>query len=791
MLLLFALLLPAGAAAQDRDVVPPTPNCASCAEWNTPHEPLKLFGNTYYVGTNGLAALLVTSPDGHVLLDGALPESAPLIRRNIEALGFKLSDVKLIVNSHAHNDHAGGIAMLARLSGATVAASAPSARWLMAGAALEDDPQFGLNAPFPAVPRVRVLRDGEVVQVGRLALTAHFTGGHTPGGTSWSWRSCDGSTCVDVVYADSQTPISANGFRYTDSRTYSTGVQDFRKAHALFETMPCDLLVMPHPGAAQLWERVAKGTLIDAQGCKRLAVSSRVALENRLATEAAAPAPPAPPATEWWRHVQVLAHDSLKGRDTGSPGHESAARYIAQQFAAAGLTPSGTDGWFQRIPFVEVTLDQPRVQLALRTPTGSTPLVLGRDLRLTPRPATGNVDAPLVFAGYGLSLPQAGVDDLNGLDLRGKIVVHMAGVPNGLSPALQAHGSRNRWAAMRDAGAVGIIAIGSAGVWGNGAGATSSLSLADSLLDDARGQRVGGTINPALIPRLFAGSALVWDSVAARASRGDPLPTGALTTSLQATLPTHRRTLTSPNVVGIIPGTDPALRHEVVVYSAHSDHVGTFKGPVLTGDSIFNGAMDNASGAATLMETARLVAQRGGNKRTLAFVAVTAEEKGLLGSRWFAAHPSLGTSTIVANLNTDMFLPLIPLKGVFAYGYEESDLADDLDAVVRERGIAVLPDPEPQENRFVRSDQYSFIRRGIPALAFKVGYTPGTPEATIWQAWVRDHYHKLSDDTTQPVNFETAARFNAMYADLALRVANRATRPSWRAKSFFAVPLVP
>jgi hypothetical protein len=396
-----------------------------------------------------------------------------------------------------------------------------------------------------------------------------------------------------------------------------------------------------------------------------------------------------------------------------------------------------------------------------------------------------------VFAGYGLSLPQAGVDDLKGLDLRGKIVVHVAGAPNGLSAALQAHGSRNRWAAMRDAGAVGIIAIGNAGVWGDGPGTAPSLTLGDSLLDDARGQRLGGAANPALMPRLFAGSGLVWDSVAARARRGDALPTGMLTTSLKATLPTIRRTLTSPNVVGILPGTDPVLRHEVVVYTAHSDHVGTFKGPVLTGDSIFNGAMDNASGAATLMETARLVAQRGGNKRTLAFVAVTAEEKGLLGSRWFAAHPSLGTAAVVANLNTDMFLPLIPLKGVFAYGYEESDLADDLDAVVKARGIAVLPDPEPQENRFVRSDQYSFIRQGIPALAFKVGYTPGTPEEKTWLAWVRDHYHKLSDDITQPVNFETAAQFNALYADLAIRVANRATRPQWRASSFFAVPLVP
>lgn len=787
---LLGLLFATPLAAQDREVVPPTPNCSSCADWNKPHAPVRLFGNTYYVGTDGLAALLITSPDGHVLIDGALPESAPLIRRNIESLGFKLTDVKLILNSHAHNDHAGGIAWLAARSGATVAATAASARWMERGTSTDDDPQFGLNAPFPAVARVRVIADGEVVRVGRLALTAHRTGGHTPGGTTWTWQSCEGAVCKDLVYADSQSPISADDFRYSSNTRYPGGVADFRRAHTLFETLPCDILVMPHPAAAQLWERVAKGTIVDAQACKRLAVTARLALDNRLATEAASP--PVPAAAEsWWRHVQVLAHDSLKGRDTGSPGHESAVRYVAAQFAAAGLTPGGTDGWLQRVDFVEVRLDAAGVALALRDGSGPwTPLSVGRDLRLAPRPSTGDVEAPLVFAGYGLSLPQAGVDDLAGLDLKGKIVVHVNGVPKGLSAPLQAHGTRSRWAAMQRAGAVGIIAIGAGGTWSEAGGTGGvAVALADTMLDDTRGQRLNGTMNPALAARLFAGTNIQWDSVVARVGRGEKLPTAALNLSLRATLPVIRRTLSSPNVVGLLPGTDPTLRNEVVVYTAHTDHTGTFKGPALTGDSIFNGAMDNASGAATLIETAKLVAKRGGNKRTLAFVGVTAEEKGLLGSRYFAAHPSLRNGTIVANLNTDMFLPLIPLKGVFAYGYDESELADDLDAVTKARGLEVYPDPEPEQNRFVRSDQYSFIRQGIPALAFKVGYRTGTPEEKTWQAWVRDHYHKLSDDVSQPVDFATAAAFNEMYADLAIRVANRAKRPAWRTNSFFASPV--
>lgn len=496
------------------------------------------------------------------------------------------------------------------------------------------------------------------------------------------------------------------------------------------------------------------------------------------------------PAAEWWAHVQVLAHDSLKGRDTGSPGHESASRYIAAQFQKAGLQPAGTDGWFQRVRFLEVWLLADKVSLSLGEGGATSPLALGRDLRITPRPSTGNVNAPLVFAGYGLSLPQAGIDELSGLDVRGKIVVYVNAVPKGLSGPLQAHGSRSRWVAMKRGGAVGAIAVGLGDGWNPAAPQGATVSLADAALDDAAGQRIFGTASPALAARLFAGSAITWDSVLAIAARGEPLAGGALATTLRATLPTRKRNFTSPNVVGILPGTDATLRDEIVVYTAHSDHVGTNPSAAPGTDSIFNGAMDNASGTATLIETARLVATRGGNKRTVAFVAVTGEEKGLLGSRYFAAHPSFRRGTVVADLNTDMFLPLVPLTGVFAYGYDESDLADDLDAAVKERGLAVFPDPQPEENRFVRSDQYSFIRVGVPALAFKVGYRPGTPEEKIWLAWVRDHYHKVSDDTTQPIDFGAAAAFNALYAELAMRVANRTTRPAWRANSFFATPVV-
>ncbi|WP_337172882.1 subclass B3 metallo-beta-lactamase [Gemmatimonas aurantiaca] len=287
--------VPAGVRA-----LPPTPNCPDCAEWNAPHAPFRIFGNSYYVGTNGLAAILVTSTDGHVLIDGALPESAPQIIANIAAMGFRVSDIRIIVNSHAHFDHAGSIAELQRLSGATVAASAPSARWLQAGQSGPDDPQYGMNPGFTPVPRVRVLRDGEVVKLGSLALTAHFTGGHTPGGTSWSWQSCEAARCLDLVYADSQTPISADDFFYTRSSRYRTGVADFRRGQALLERLSCDILITPHPSASSLWERLAgtgrgeasaeraqsPASLVDREACRRYAARGRASLEQRIAREA-------------------------------------------------------------------------------------------------------------------------------------------------------------------------------------------------------------------------------------------------------------------------------------------------------------------------------------------------------------------------------------------------------------------------------------------------------------------------------------------------------------------------
>lgn len=283
------LLLPAQGIAQDVDSLTapyPADRCAACAGWNVPRAPFRIFGNTYYVGTEGLSAVLVTSPDGHVLIDGGLPASAPHILANVRTLGFQPADIRMILNSHAHYDHAGGIAAIQRASGASLAATARSAPVLATGRSGPDDPQYGALLDYPAARVTDTVADGQTLRVGPLALTAHVTAGHTPGGTTWTWRACEAERCVDVVYADSQNPISADGFRFSDGTSYPTAVADFRSGFALLERLPCDILVTPHPGT--LFERASRGTaaLIDAGACRAYAASARERLERRLQTEA-------------------------------------------------------------------------------------------------------------------------------------------------------------------------------------------------------------------------------------------------------------------------------------------------------------------------------------------------------------------------------------------------------------------------------------------------------------------------------------------------------------------------
>ena len=274
----------------------PPHSCGDCAGWNRPHEPFRVFGNTYYVGVDGLSAILITGAQGSILLDGGLPQSAPLIDASIRKLGFRTEDIKLIVNSHAHYDHAGGIAAIQRASGATVVASPAGAKALERGEPTPDDPQFAFGRAangFPAIKGVRAAGDGETLRVGDLAVTAHLTPGHTPGATTWTWRSCEGSRCYNFVYADSLNAVSAPDFRFTGGASHPSLIDTFRATIAKVRALPCDIIIGVHPGFTDLagklkrrQEKPARDPFVTPNGCRAYADAASKRLDARIAEEA-------------------------------------------------------------------------------------------------------------------------------------------------------------------------------------------------------------------------------------------------------------------------------------------------------------------------------------------------------------------------------------------------------------------------------------------------------------------------------------------------------------------------
>jgi hypothetical protein len=495
----------------------------------------------------------------------------------------------------------------------------------------------------------------------------------------------------------------------------------------------------------------------------------------------------------WWRYVEVLAADDMEGRNTGSPGHRRATDYVAQEMERAGLEPGGTSGYVQPVRFRVRRLLEAESSLEIVRGGKAEPLELGEEINIGTRTENaGRLEAGAVFAGYGLVIPEKNHDDLEGLDVKGKVVFYLNGGPRGVSAALRAHfgSAAERWAAYRKAGAVGMISIANPKSmdvpWERAtlARLQPTMSLDDDAMQETAGVRLSATVNPAHAGRFFTGSRHTFAEILAAADAGRPLPRFPLPFALRSRVKIEHSKAESQNVIGVLRGTDPKLRDECVVLSAHLDHVGV--GEPIRGDKIYNGAMDDASGVATLLDIARAMKESGRRaKRTLLFVTVTGEEKGLQGSKWFASHPTVRAASIVANLNVDMFLPIHPLKIMTVMGLEESDLGAALPAIAARYGVRIQSDPEPDRNLFVRSDQYSFIRQGVPALAFKVGFDKGSPEEKIQKQWLTERYHAPSDDLNQPVDFAAAGLFNRIVRDLALSVADQPGRPRWREESFF------
>jgi hypothetical protein len=501
-------------------------------------------------------------------------------------------------------------------------------------------------------------------------------------------------------------------------------------------------------------------------------------------------------------HVEFLAGDLLEGRAAATRGYDIAAAYVAAQFRQSGLAPGGdNDAFLQAVPLLEATPVLPGSSAKLVRDDETHAFEYGTHYLPSADflSASSTVTAPLVFAGFGVDAPELGYTDFDNVDLKGRIAVILSGAPARFPNSQRAYysWSERKWGSLVERGAVGAITVASsvdekrlpwervvAMSW------TPQMRWLDA---EGRPQRAFPELklrfrfNHEAAAQLFEGAAASFTDIMATADAGEPqgfvLP-GMLTLSATTGL---RRTESS-NVLGMLPGADPNLRNEIVVISAHLDHLG--RGSAVNGDSIYNGAHDNAVGIAIMLEMARaLHVSNTRPRRTLLFAAVTAEEKGLLGSDYFAQRPRSDGRRIVANINIDMPLPLVPVRDLVAIGAEHSSFGALARSAAAAQGYRLSPDATPEEVSFIRSDQFSFIRHGIPALVLKSGYQarePGVDVAALQKQFRESNYHQPSDDLGLPLDYGTAADLARVDLRIVLEAANAASAPRWNADDFFA-----
>lgn len=497
--------------------------------------------------------------------------------------------------------------------------------------------------------------------------------------------------------------------------------------------------------------------------------------------------------TSWWNYVKILAADNMEGRETGSAGLRRAQEFVVEQLKRAGLEPVGSASYYQPVRLESRQIVEKESSLALVHNGQVEPLTLGDDAIFSTRvDLAPSVDAPLVFAGYGLTIPELGHDDLSGLDVRGKVIVIFPGAPAEIPGALASHyqTAGERWKTLRKAGARGVITILNPAAmdipWSRISAnrAHPSMALKGAEFDETNGEDLAVAFNPEKAQKLFEGSGHTLQELIDLVKDRKPLPHFPLVPTIRARASVNKKVVDSANLVAELPGSDPKLKNEYVVLSAHLDHLGI--GEPINGDRIYNGAMDNASGSAVLLDLiASLKKSPTKLKRSLLFVFVTGEEKGLLGSRYFTTHPTVKPGSMIANINIDMFLPIVPLKVLTVYGLAESNMGDMARDVAQSLGVQVQADPEPQRNAFIRSDQYNFIRHGVPALAMGVGFEKGSPQQAIFKNWLTQRYHAPSDDLDQPVDLATAGKYEEIIHALMVRLADNTGRPQWKPDSFF------
>ncbi|HYM62069.1 MAG TPA: M28 family metallopeptidase [Thermoanaerobaculia bacterium] len=498
-------------------------------------------------------------------------------------------------------------------------------------------------------------------------------------------------------------------------------------------------------------------------------------------------------------HMSFLASDLLEGRGTGSRGHEIAAHYVAAQYEAMGLEPGNSASWFQVVPFRWVVPSGGQSSITLTRP-GAAPVTLGfgQDFVSSGDPLRedSTAEGEVVFAGYGITAPEQKYDDYGSIDARGKIVAILSGAPKDFPNDLRAHHSSSLMK-LDNAAAHGAIAILTFAVPAEASmfpwprvvrqyklGSMNWLESDGTPHATRREIHATASITRAGVEAIFGKAAV--ETIFADAEKGRP---HAIASGVHATVhivSRHSR-VESPNVVGILRGSDPKLRDEYVVYSAHLDHLGISE-PV-DGDAINNGALDNASGIAAMLEIARVFAAAPSRpRRSILFLATTAEEKGLRGADYFANQPTVPVSSIVADINIDEILMFHPVKDVIPIGGEHSDLGDVAARAAQTMGLELTPDPMPQEVVFVRSDQYPFVRRGVPSIYVDSGFKSTDPNVDVLAMetkWIREIYHTPKDDMSQALDYRVGVQLAQFNYLIGKEVADRTERPVWKKGDFF------
>ena len=501
-------------------------------------------------------------------------------------------------------------------------------------------------------------------------------------------------------------------------------------------------------------------------------------------------------------HITFLADDLLRGRQPGTEGYDIAAAYVASQFRQMGLQPAGTDGsYFQPVPLRRAWLNE-----------GSATLELLRDgqrrsFRFVEEFYRGpdlvhldsQVQAGMVFAGYGIDAPPLEYNDFESLDVAGKVVVVLKGQPLDFPSEEGAHFSSGREILknVTSRGAIGLVMIHTPRTekrfaWSR---VESLVGMPSMGWLDADGKvfagfaelRGGALLKSTAAAALFEGAESPLAELLAKDEAGEPLPHFALPGEMRMSQSSRHDSISSPNVAAYLPGEDPLLSDEFLVYTAHLDHIGELHGEGHA-DAINNGALDNASGVSVMLETARLFTEGQAPRRSVLFLAVTAEEKGLVGSEYYAQNPTIPRKQLAGVVNLDMPLLLYDFGDVIAFGAEHSTIGDAVQQAADRQGVALTPDPFPEQNIFVRSDHYRFVQQGVPAVFLVTGTTAAdgaTDTKAIFEGFLKDHYHTPSDDLNLPINYRAAARFTRVNFSIGDILANQLERPRWREGDFF------